>query len=120
MKQILYYMKQERHFMQKQEDGTKAMKLGKFPITTVTVFQNELGQCSRGVAICSRDDQFVRREGRDLSNDRCAKSYRKEQSFGEINRKNLFIDEKFKFKCEWQPELTDYEKHLLEDPKVKG
>ncbi len=101
MKQVNYYLR---------EDGQ--------PKTAVTVLQNELGDTARGVAICSPRDQFVKKEGRTLSTDRCAKAYRMEKSYGQIKRKGLFIDEKFIFKCEWMPVLTKFEMELLEDPKT--
>jgi hypothetical protein len=100
MKKIRYYLRVEGQ-----------------PKTAVTVFQNELGQSARGVAICSNLDQFVKAEGRSLSNDRCAKSYKREQSFGPIRRQGLLVDESFKYKCEWMPELTKFEKELLKDPE---
>jgi len=100
MKQVNYYLR---------EDGQ--------PKTAVAILQNELGDTARGVAICSPRDQFIKIEGRTLSIDRCAKAYRMEKSFGPIRREGMIVDEKFKFKCEFMPELTEFEKGLLEDPE---
>jgi len=90
---------------------------GKHPVTAVTVYkQDEL--ISRGVAVCNKCDQFIKSVGRDLSKLRAAKAISKEKSFGKI-RQNILVDKLHKYKCEFMPELTDYEIELLTEPVKK-
>lgn len=87
------------------------------PKTAVAIYTDNLGLIARGVSICSPKDQFVKAEGKALSKARALKALNKEKSFGKIRREGMLIDEAFKFKCEFMPVLTDFEKELLKDPK---
>ena len=89
------------------------------PITSVTVIRNTSGKIARGVAICNSRDHFSKSEGRTLSRLRSIKALKKENNFGKIKRDNILIDDLFNFKCEFMPELTEYESKLLLDPIKK-
>jgi len=100
MKSINYYIRKDRH-----------------PVTAVTVHKYNQDVIARGVAVCNECDQFVKAVGRELSKDRALKAFKKCKSFGKI-RQDILVDEKHKFKCEYMPELTEYEIELLKDPKT--
>jgi hypothetical protein len=87
------------------------------PKTAVAIFVNDFGHTARGVSICSPKDQFIKKEGRISSRMRAYKALIKEDSFGKIRREGMLIDDEFLYKCEFMPNLTDFEKKLLEDPK---
>lgn len=97
MKSVNYYMRNDNH-----------------PFAAITVIQSE-GIVARGIAICNPCDQFVKAEGRELSALRAVKALRKERSFGKI-RLDLNVDPKHDFKCEFMPELTEFEIELLAEP----
>ena len=100
MKSINYYIREGNH-----------------PVTAVTVlkFKDKL---ARGVAVCNKCDQFVKAVGRELSKDRAIKAYNNERCYG-IIRQDIVVDKKHLFKCEYMPELTEFEVELLTDPVDK-
>jgi len=98
MKSINYYIRKDKH-----------------PVTAVTVVKHE-DKFARGVAVCNKCDQFVKTYGRELSRDRAIKAFNNKKSFGKI-RQDILVDKKHLFKCEYMPELTEYEVELLADPK---
>ncbi len=93
------------------------IRKGNHPVTAITVLKNE-DVLARGVAVCNKCDQFVKSYGRELSKDRAIKAFNNEKSFGKIRQK-ILVDKKHLFKCEFMPELTEYEVELLTDPVDK-
>ena len=91
------------------------IRKGNHPVTAVTVLKQK-DKFARGVAICNESDQFVKSYGRELSKDRAIKAYNNERCYG-IIRQDIFVDKKHLFKCEFMPELTEYEVELLKDPE---
>jgi hypothetical protein len=98
MKSVNYYMRDERNH----------------PFAAITVIENE-GFVARGISICNPNDQFIKTEGRELSALRAVKALRKEKTYGPIRR--IDLGSSLKAKCEFMPELTEYEIELLRDPK---
>ncbi len=98
MKSINYYMRKENH-----------------PVTAITVLKHE-DKIARGVAVCNECDQFVKSYGRELSKDRAVKAFNNKRCYG-IIRQDIFVDKKHLFKCEYMPELTEFEIDLLKDPE---
>lgn len=52
----------------------RAIGYGRHPVITVCLVKNGDGIISRGVAICSVDDNFIKKKGRDLSSARAKKA----------------------------------------------
>jgi len=104
------------------EDNAKANK------KTMTIALIQAGaECGRGVAICSNKDQFKFRgylSGRHLALNRALKAIESERISGEIKRPDALKLMK-KAGCEfcnhkvrYMPDLTDFEKKLLQEGKT--
>ena len=93
------------------------LRKGEHPVTAVTVIKHE-NKFARGVAVCNECDQFIKEVGRELSKDRAIKAFNNEKCYG-IIRQDIFVDKKHLFKCEYMPELTEFEIDLLTEPVNK-
>jgi hypothetical protein len=116
MKKVTYYLKEERTYFDKESNENKKHYV---PKTTVILFKHN-NEISRGVAICSPLDIFSKEEGRKLAEIRAAVAWDEQKSYHKIRKEDMFINyETMKYKSEFNPTLTSYEKFLLEDPVDK-
>jgi hypothetical protein len=70
---------------------------------------------ARGVSVCSKHDQFVKKVGRAKAKGRAYQALARGYSLNAIQGK---MKEEYELPCDYfacyQPELTDYEKELVE------
>jgi len=118
MKEILYYIKDEIPYIQKQPDGSRKMSMGIFPIGAVVVIEED-GVAARGVSICAEGDNFSKKIGRDLAQSRAIKAWKHKKCYGEIRRPEVksIVDPMMFWRLEYDAQLTEFEIHLLKEPK---
>lgn len=95
-------------------------------LATICLIVKEDRVLSRGVAVCSPEDVFLKRKGRAMACGRAMQAISHVRSLLPVNHKRKFQYGKndvlkrlkFDFKAVWKPKLTGFEKKLVDKAKV--